>query len=123
MLSQRPIVAFVPTVDFERARAFYEGIIGLSVVQTDQFAMVMDANGLMVRITKVEKFTPQPFTILGWEVHNVPHMAEKLKTRGVVFERYPGLEQDAVGIWTSPSGAKVAWFKDPDGNVLSISQP
>jgi catechol 2,3-dioxygenase-like lactoylglutathione lyase family enzyme len=123
MLAQRPIVAFIPTTDFAKARAFYEGIIGLSVVQSDNFALVMDANGLMVRITKVDSFTPQPFTILGWEVHNVAQMRERLKAKGIELERYPNLKQDAAGIWTSPSGAKVAWFKDPDGNVLSISQP
>jgi predicted enzyme related to lactoylglutathione lyase len=123
MLGQRPVVAFIPTTDFKKARAFYEGIVGLSFVAEDPIAMMLDANGIMVRVSKVEKFTPQPFTILGWEVHSVAQIGEKLKAKGVTFERYSYLEQDAAGIWTSPSGARVAWFKDPDGNVLSISQP
>ena len=123
MLAKRPVVAFVPTTDFSKARAFYEGVIGLSLVADDPIALMFDANGIMIRVTKVESFTPQPFTVLGWEVHSVTGMAEKLREKGVTFERYSYLQQDSNGIWTSPSGAKVAWFKDPDGNVLSISQP
>jgi len=121
MLGSIDIVAFVPTKDFEKARAFYEGVLGLRFVKNDGFAMVLDANGIMVRVAKAQ-FTPAPFTILGWQVPDIEKMVAGLQARGVQFERFGFLEQDALGIWTAPSGDKVAWFKDPDGNVLSVSQ-
>ncbi|HEY6139734.1 MAG TPA: VOC family protein [Thermoanaerobaculia bacterium] len=115
------IVAFVPTTDYDKARAFYEGALGLRFVSNDGFAMVLDANGIMIRVVKVE-FTPWPWTILGWEVPDIASAAEALCGRGVKFEIYGFPGQDKNGIWTAPSGDKVAWFKDPDGNTLSISQ-
>ena len=121
MLGSIDIVAFVPTKDFEKSRAFYEGVLGLRFVKNDGFAMVLDANGIMVRVAKAQ-FTPAPFTILGWQVPDIEKMVEDLQGKGVQFERFGFLEQDALGIWTAPSGDKVAWFKDPDGNVLSVSQ-
>ena len=121
MLGAIDIVAFVPTNDTEKARAFYEGVLGLRVVKDDGFAMVMDANGIMVRVAKAQ-FTPVPFTILGWQVPEIEKMVEGLQAKGVKFERFGFFEQDALGIWISPTGDKVAWFKDPDGNILSVSQ-
>ena len=121
MLGSIDIVAFVPTKDFEKARAFYEGVLGLSFVKNDGFALVLDANGIMVRVAKAQ-FTPAPFTILGWQVTDIEKMVAGLQRKGVQFERFGFFEQDALGIWTAPSGDKVAWFKDPDGNVLSVSQ-
>jgi catechol 2,3-dioxygenase-like lactoylglutathione lyase family enzyme len=121
MLGSIDIVAFVPTKDFEKARAFYEGVLGLRFVKNDGFAMVLDANGIVVRVAKAQ-FTPAPFTILGWQVPDIEKMVAGLQAKGVQFERFGFLEQDALGIWTAPSGDKVAWFKDPDGNVLSVSQ-
>ena len=121
MLGSIDIVAFVPTKDFEKARAFYEGVLGLRFVKNDGFAMVLDANGIMVRVAKAQ-FTPAPFTILGWQVPDIEKMVAGLQAKGVQFERFGFLDQDALGIWTAPSGDKVAWFKDPDGNVLSVSQ-
>ncbi len=121
MLGSIDIVAFVPTKDFEKARAFYEGVLGLRFVKNDGFAMVLDANGIKVRVAKAQ-FTPAPFTILGWQVPDIKKMAEGLQAKGVKFERFGFFEQDALGIWTAPGGDKVAWFKDPDGNVLSVSQ-
>jgi catechol 2,3-dioxygenase-like lactoylglutathione lyase family enzyme len=121
MLGSINIVAFVPTKDTEKARAFYEGVLGLRFVKDDGFAMVMDANGIMVRVAKAQ-FTPAPFTILGWQVPDIERMAAALQAKGVQFERFGFLEQDALGIWTAPTGDKVAWFKDPDGNILSVSQ-
>jgi catechol 2,3-dioxygenase-like lactoylglutathione lyase family enzyme len=121
MLGSIDIVAFVPTKDFEKARAFYEGVLGLRFVKNDGFAMVLDANGIMVRVAKAQ-FTPAPFTILGWQVPDIEKMVAGLQAKGVQFERFGFLEQDALGIWTAPSGDKVAWFKDADGNVLSVSQ-
>jgi len=121
MLGSIDIVAFVPTKDFEKARAFYEGVLGLRFVKNDGFAMVLDANGIMVRVAKAQ-FTPAPFTILGWQVLDIEKIVTGLQGKGVQFERFGFFEQDALGIWTAPSGDKVAWFKDPDGNVLSVSQ-
>jgi catechol 2,3-dioxygenase-like lactoylglutathione lyase family enzyme len=121
MLGSINIVAFVPTRDSEKARAFYEGVLGLRFVKDDGFAVVMDANGIMVRIAKAQ-FTPAPFTILGWQVHDIRTVASALQSKGVQFERFGFFEQDEVGIWTAPTGDKVAWFKDPDGNILSVSQ-
>jgi catechol 2,3-dioxygenase-like lactoylglutathione lyase family enzyme len=121
MLGSIDIVAFVPTKDFEKSRAFYEGVLGLRFVKNDGFAMVLDANGIMVRVAKAQ-FTPAPFTILGWQVLDIEKIVTGLQGKGVQFERFGFFEQDALGIWTAPSGDKVAWFKDPDGNVLSVSQ-
>ena len=122
MLGSKRIMAFIPTRDTTKARSFYEGVLGLRFVSEDGHALVLDANGIMVRVTRVPEFKPQQFTILGWEVSNIEEAVSGLQERGVNFERY-GLErQDGRGIWTAPRGAKVAWFKDPDGNVLSVSQ-
>jgi catechol 2,3-dioxygenase-like lactoylglutathione lyase family enzyme len=123
MLGSINIVAFVPTRDAEKARAFYEGVLGLRFVKDDGFALVLDANGIMVRVAKVQPtFTPAQFTILGWQVPDIEKVAAALQMKGVQFERFGFFEQDKLGIWTAPSGDKVAWFKDPDGNILSVSQ-
>jgi catechol 2,3-dioxygenase-like lactoylglutathione lyase family enzyme len=121
MLGSIDIVAFVPTKDTERARAFYEGVLGLRFVKDDGFALVLDANGIMVRVAKAQ-FTPAPFTILGWQVSDIKKVVTGLQGKGVQFERFGFFEQDELGVWTAPTGDKVAWFKDPDGNVLSVSQ-
>jgi catechol 2,3-dioxygenase-like lactoylglutathione lyase family enzyme len=120
-LGSTNIVAFVPTKDPVKARAFYEGTLGLRFVKDDGFAMVLDANGIMVRVAKAE-FTPAQFTILGWQVTDIEKIAAELQAKGVQFERFGFFEQDPLGIWTAPTGDKVAWFKDPDGNILSVSQ-
>ena len=121
MLGSKNIIAFVPTKDPVKARAFYEGVLGLRFVKDDGFALVMSANGIMVRVSKAE-FTPAQFTILGWQVTDIEKIAAELQAKGVTFERFGFFEQDQLGIWTAPTGDKVAWFKDPDGNLLSISQ-
>jgi catechol 2,3-dioxygenase-like lactoylglutathione lyase family enzyme len=121
MLGSTNIIVFVPTKDPAKARAFYEGTLGLRFVKDDGFAMVLDANGIMVRVSKAE-FTPVPFTILGWQVTEIEKMVKALQQKGVHFERFGFFEQDELGIWTAPTGDKVAWFKDPDGNLLSVSQ-
>ena len=121
MLGSIDIVAFVPTKDSEKARAFYVGVLGLGFVKDDGFALVLDANGIMVRVAKAQ-FTPAPFTILGWKVEDIENMVKELQAKGVQFERFGFFEQDTLGIWTAPRGDKVAWFKDPDGNILSVSQ-
>jgi catechol 2,3-dioxygenase-like lactoylglutathione lyase family enzyme len=123
MLGSINIVAFVPITDVERAKAFYVGVLGLRFVKDDGFAMVLDANGIMVRASKVpQPFTPAQFTILGWQVTSIENLVKDLQAKGVHFERFGFFEQDALGIWTAPTGDKIAWFKDPDGNILSVSQ-
>jgi catechol 2,3-dioxygenase-like lactoylglutathione lyase family enzyme len=123
MLGNTPIIGFIPTLDFDKARAFYVDKLGLRFVENDGFAMVLDANGTMIRVAKVQPdFEPAQFTILGWEVSEIENAVSGLTEKGVVFERYGFFEQDPLGIWAAPGGAKVAWFKDPDGNVLSVSQ-
>jgi catechol 2,3-dioxygenase-like lactoylglutathione lyase family enzyme len=123
MLGNTPIIAFIPTLDFDKARAFYVNILGLRFVDNDDFAMVLDANGTMIRVAKVQpNFQPAMFTILGWQVSDIENVVSAITAKGVVFERYGFFEQDALGIWSAPGGAKVAWFKDPDGNTLSVSQ-
>ena len=122
MLVSGKMVGFVITTDYDKARAFYEGKLGFEFVSLDQFALVFNAGGHHIRISKVQSFTPLQSTILGWEVADVSAMVDWLATRGVETEKYPFVEDKERGIWNSPSGAKVAWFKDPDGNVLSVSQ-
>ncbi|HZW92725.1 MAG TPA: VOC family protein [Candidatus Eremiobacteraceae bacterium] len=123
MLGHINIVAFIPTTDSAAARSFYENVLGLRFVKDDGFAMVLDANGIMVRVSNVPPpFTPAPFTILGWQVSDIEKMVAGLQEKGVHFERLDFFEQDELGIWTAPTGDKVAWFKDPSGNVLSVSQ-
>lgn len=122
MLGTTNIVAFVAITDYDKARAFYEGILGLRFVKNDGFASVFEANGIMVRMSKVPDFKPLPFTVLGWEVSDIERVVSALQARGVTFERFGFFEQDALGIWAAPSGDKVAWFKDSDGNTLSVSQ-
>jgi catechol 2,3-dioxygenase-like lactoylglutathione lyase family enzyme len=122
MLTHNPLIAFIPTKNAARARIFYEEIIGLRFISEDPFAIVMDANGTMIRVVPVGDFTPFPFTILGWQVDDIHQIIARMTDKGVQFARYSFLEQGADGIWDAPGGAKVAWFTDPDGNTLSLSQ-
>src|SRR5262245_57744460 len=121
-LNASDIVAFVATADSVRARDFYGSVMGLRLVADDPFALVFDANGVMLRVQKVEAVRPVAYTTLGWRVADIASTIRGLIAKGVVFERYPGLSQDDLGVWTSPRGARVAWFKDPDGNILSLTQ-
>ena len=126
MLGSADLIAFVPTRDPEKARKFYKETLGLEFISADQFALVFNAHGTTLRIanvSEVKDFRPASFTVVGWQVTNVSDTVGDLGKKGVRFERFPGMNQDAQGVWESPSGARVAWFKDPDGNILSISQP
>jgi predicted enzyme related to lactoylglutathione lyase len=116
------IISFVATQNPVSARKFYEETLGLTFVSDDPFAIVFDANGTMLRVQKVHQLVPVRHTTLGWEVPDISAQIKELAKRDVRFERFDGLSQDELGIWTSPSGAKVAWFKDPDGNTLSLTQ-
>jgi catechol 2,3-dioxygenase-like lactoylglutathione lyase family enzyme len=125
MLGSSAVVAFVPSRSPRKSRPFYEQTLGLRFISDDQFANVFDANDVMVRVVDVsgvESFKPFPFTILGWSVDDIDKTVKGLQKKGVTFERYAGMDQDKLGIWTSPSGARIAWFKDPDGNVLSVGE-
>jgi catechol 2,3-dioxygenase-like lactoylglutathione lyase family enzyme len=122
VLRNSPIIGFVPTTDAERSRAFYVDVLKLDFVSDDQFALVVRTQSSMIRIAKTENFTPVPYTVLGWEVSAIEEQVQALSAAGVSFERYPYLPQGELGIWTTPDGSKVAWFKDPDGNLLSLSQ-
>ena len=122
-LSDYSIIGFIATSDPEQARKFYGEKLGLKLIEEAlPFALVYDAHGTMLRVTIVEKVRPAGYTVLGWKVPNIIAAAKGLAAAGVTLERYPGMGQDELGIWTSPGGGKVAWFKDPDGNTLSISQ-
>ena len=122
MLGECEVIAFTQTIQPDRAKAFYREILGLRFQEESPFALVFMAGRTMLRVQKVREFSPLPFTALGWRVSDIAAVGEELSKRGVVFERYAGMPQDDAGIWTTPDGAKVAWFKDPDGNVLSLTQ-
>src|SRR5215475_12490496 len=122
MLDGSNLTAFLATTDASRARAFYEGVLGLRFVSDDPFALVYDVQGTELRIQKVERFTPQPHTALGWSVASLEAVMREIVARGGVFERYPSLAQNEAGVWQAPSGVRIAWIKDPDGNVLSFSE-
>lgn len=124
MLGSNRTIGFIPSKDLKQSRDFYENVIGLQFVNEDGFAAVLKAGDRMLRVVNVSQvpdFKAYPFTIFGWEVNDIGVTTSALCERGVVFERYPWMEQDELGVWTAPNGDQVAWFKDPDGNVLSIS--
>ncbi len=122
MLKKSDLIGFVATSNATKARQFYEEKLGLTFVSGDQFALVFEANGTMLRIQKVDHVNPHVYTVLGWKVGNIMQEVETLSNRGIQFERYEGMNQDKNGIWTAPSKAKVAWFKDPDGNLFSLTE-
>jgi catechol 2,3-dioxygenase-like lactoylglutathione lyase family enzyme len=121
VLSQAGFIGFIPVTDMAVAREFYAGTLGLQVVAETPFALVLDANGTSVRVTPVPELTAQPFTIAGWDVPDIAATVRALDEAGVAFTRYESLAQDELGIWTTPSGDRVAWFRDPDGNTLSLT--
>ncbi|HEV7208088.1 MAG TPA: VOC family protein [Mycobacteriales bacterium] len=122
MLESSDLVAFVAASDLPRARAFYAQTLGLTLVEESDFACVFDANGTMLRVTAVAVVSPADYTVLGWRVADITTELRQLLARGVTCARYPGMDQDELGIWTTPGGEQVAWFDDPDGNTLSITQ-
>jgi catechol 2,3-dioxygenase-like lactoylglutathione lyase family enzyme len=122
MLKVAKPVCFVATARSAAAKRFYGGVLGLALVEDGPFATVFQLYGSMLRVQKVQAVSAAPYTALGWEVDDIRKSVERLRKKGVRFEVYEGIGQDEFGIWTSPSGARVAWFKDPDGNILSLTQ-
>src|SRR5215470_12699692 len=120
MLSGSRIVAFVATTDSAKARAFYQGILGLNLIAEDQFAIVFDVNGVELRVQKVQRLTPHPHTQLGWSVASIDETVRALRAKGVVFEMFPFLQQDADGVWVAPSGAKVALGERPGWKLAVV---
>ncbi|MDE3201507.1 MAG: VOC family protein [Acidobacteriota bacterium] len=122
-LSESKLVGFLPSLDLGRSGVFFEQTLGLQIIEESPFAIVFDAAGTMLRLTLVQAFEPQPFTVLGWQVASIEESVRSLSLRGVEFLRYPGMnDKHPLAIWTAPTGAQIAWFKDPDGNVLSLTQ-
>ena len=122
ILQNNEVMAFAATTQPQKARAFYCDVLGLRFEEDTPFALVVRTANATVRIQKVPSFTPLPFTVMGWKVGDLAAAARQLKNRGILLERFAGLSQDELGIWNSPSGGKVGWFKDPDGNILSLTQ-
>ena len=122
MLTACDLIAFAATTDLERARAFYEGVLGLEVREQSPYACVFDAAGTMLRVTAVGAVTQPGYTVLGWRVPDIVEAIDALAARGVRFLRYDGMEQDEHGAWTTARGDRIAWFRDPDGNVLSLTE-
>ena len=122
MLTDSPLVAFIATTNLERAHAFYGHRLGLRRVEASAYANAYDASGTQLRVTLVDRLVPAAYTVLGWNVAQIHDAVAGLRSRGIVFERYDNLDQDDAGVWVAPSGAAVAWFRDHDGNVLSLTQ-
>ena len=122
MLSEADVTPFLASTDLERARAFFEGVLGLTVSSVDSYALVLATPGGSVRVALVGELLRAPYTVLGWNVGDIRAVVQGLSRRGVTFTRYPGMAQDELGIWAAPSGSRIAWFEDPDGNVLSVAQ-
>jgi catechol 2,3-dioxygenase-like lactoylglutathione lyase family enzyme len=122
MLESSDVVAFAAVTDLPRARAFYEQKLGLPVLEQNDFACVFDANGTMLRVTAVSEVSHADYTVLGWRVADIEAAVRGLAAKGVVFNRYGGMDQDENGVWATPGGEQVAWFADPDGNTLSLTQ-
>jgi catechol 2,3-dioxygenase-like lactoylglutathione lyase family enzyme len=122
MLATSDLIAFVPASDLDRARAFYQGTLGLRLESDSPFACVFDVGGTMLRVAKVDEPVAAPYTVLGWRVSDIREVMEGLSQAGVRFLEYPGMNQDPAGVWTTPGGDQVAWFTDLDGNTLSLTQ-
>jgi catechol 2,3-dioxygenase-like lactoylglutathione lyase family enzyme len=122
-LSGAPVIAFVATTDLDRGHAFYGGVLGLKRTGASAYANAYAAGGTSLRVTRVERVAPAPYTVLGWRVDDIAAAVAALGARGVPVRRFAGVEQDHDGVWRAPGGARIAWFEDPDGNLLSLTEP
>ena len=123
MLSDADVVAFVASRDLEAAARFYGDVLGFRLLEASRFANAYDANGTQLRVTLVDRVAPAPYTVLGWRVRDIAATVRSLRAAGVAFQRYEGMTQDEDDVWIAPGGSRIAWFADPDGNVLSVQQP
>jgi len=123
MLESAQAVAFVGVTDLDRAHDFYAGVLGLALIDRTELANVYDAGGTPIRVTRVDEPAAAGYTVIGWIISDIAGAMAALAAKGVAFERYPGLAQDADGVWTAPGGSFIAWFRDPDGNLLSLQEP
>ena len=121
MLSSEKLVAFVNTTNPDHARTFFRDKLGLRLISEDGFALVFDSGGQTLRVSIAKEVQPGQFTVLGWDVKDIRQSVLDLKKAGITFEIFGFFKQDNLGIWTAPNGDQVAWFKDPDGNILSVS--
>jgi catechol 2,3-dioxygenase-like lactoylglutathione lyase family enzyme len=119
-LGRARITSFVGVSDLDAAQLFYGGVLGLSLEDARPFALVADTGATQLRITAVHAVSVAPYTVLGWQVDDIEGTLDELVAQGVAFNRYDGVEQDDRGIWTAPGGTRIAWFHDPDGNILSL---
>ncbi|MFT4202102.1 VOC family protein [Gordonia sp. (in: high G+C Gram-positive bacteria)] len=122
MLGDDELIAFTATTRPQESKEFYRTVVGLRLVADEEFALVFDAHGTMLRIQKAQDHSPPPFTALGWKVDDIAQTIADLIAKGVEMVRYPGFDQDEAGVWTAPGGAKIAWFHDPDENLLSLTE-
>jgi catechol 2,3-dioxygenase-like lactoylglutathione lyase family enzyme len=120
MLEDAKQVGFVGVTDLDAAHRFYGEVLGLELTDARPYALVHETSVSQLRITLVEEICAAPYTVLGWVVANLEDAIDRLLAAGVTFNRYDGVEQDERGIWTAPGGARIAWFRDPDGNILSL---
>lgn len=122
MLADKKLKAFIPTMMPEKAKTFYQDILGLELLSEDEYALEFNANGVLLRVTTVPSLQPHEFTVLGWNVPDISSLIRLMNSKGIFCEKYAFLKQNDLGIWEAPGGTKVAWFKDPDGNLLSLTE-
>lgn len=123
MIGKAKLLSLIGTARAEEAKVFYRDTLGLKFVVDDPFAIVFDMDGADLRVSKVPGFMPSAFAVLGFEVKDINAEIDAIVSRGVKMERYTFFQQDERGVWSGPDGTKVAWFKDPDGNIVSFVQP
>lgn len=121
-LSSCKLIAFIPSANRQRAKEFYKMVLGLRLVSEDAYALMFEAAGTFLRVVNMQRAFPASYTVAGWKVPNISAVVDELSQKGVIFERYAGFQLDEQGVWTASDGARVAWFKDPDGNILSLTQ-
>ncbi len=122
MLIERALIGFVPTLDLERARDFYTEMLGLTLIESNELRLRLRLRGTMLRVTAVGEHVAAPYTVLGWAVDDIEGDIALLSSRGIEFLRYDGMDQNSTGVWTTPERDTIAWFRDPDSNVLSLTQ-
>jgi catechol 2,3-dioxygenase-like lactoylglutathione lyase family enzyme len=123
VLGDADLVAFVASRDLEKSGRFYGEVLGFRLLEASGFANAYDANGTQLRVTLVDRLEPAPYTVLGWRVSDIVTTIRALRQAGVGFKRFEGMTQDEDDVWIAPGGSHVAWFADPDGNILSLQQP